>query len=135
MQMKNKYFNIPVFIPELACPFQCIYCNQKKISGCVKIPSHNEIIDIIESHLKTIPQESNIDLAFFGGNFTGIPINEQESFLQIAKPYLQNGHLSGIRISTRPDYINTEILDLLKSYHVTTIELGAQSMDNEVLKK
>lgn len=135
MQMTNKYFNIPVFIPELACPFQCIYCNQEKISGCAKVPSHEEIIDIIENHLKTIPQKSNTELAFFGGNFTGIPIKEQEGFLQLAQPYLKSKHIVGIRISTRPDYINPEILDLLKTYHVTTIELGAQSMDDEVLKK
>lgn len=132
-QMKNKYFNIPVFIPELACPFQCIYCNQEKISGCSNVPSHEEIIGIIEKHLKTIPSGSHVELAYFGGNFTGIPISEQEKLLQLIQPYLKENRISGIRVSTRPDYINYEILELLKKYQVTTIELGAQSLDDQVL--
>lgn len=133
--MKKKHFNIPVFIPELACPFQCIYCNQKKISGCLKVPSPEEINKIITDHLSTIPQEnSETELAFFGGNFTGLHLKEQESFLKLVQPYIVQGRISGIRISTRPDYINPEVLDLMKKYRVMTIELGAQSMDNDVLR-
>ncbi len=71
--MKKKHFNIPVFIPELGCPFQCIYCNQKKISGCCAVPSDEEINKIITTHLNTIPKESaQTELAYFGGNFTGL---------------------------------------------------------------
>jgi histone acetyltransferase (RNA polymerase elongator complex component) len=134
--MKKKHFNIPVFIPELACPFQCIYCNQKKISGCLNVPSSEEINKIITIHLKTIPKEgTQIELAYFGGNFTGLNLDDQEKYLKIIQPYIDQGRISGIRISTRPDYINPEILKLLGKYNVKTIELGAQSMDDEVLKK
>jgi histone acetyltransferase (RNA polymerase elongator complex component) len=133
--MKNKHFNIPVFIPEAACPFQCIYCNQRKISGQIKIPDESEIIRTIEERLKTIPIEnSEVELAYFGGNFTGFSIPEQKHFLELVQPYIRNGRISGIRISTRPDDISKEILDLLERYHVRSIELGAQSMDDKVLK-
>ncbi len=134
--MKKKHFNIPVFIPELACPFQCIYCNQRKISGCLKAPTSEEINKIISIYLSTIPKEgTETELAYFGGNFTGLNPDEQENFLKIVQPFIAQGRISGIRISTRPDYITTDLLQLLKKYHVTTIELGAQSMDNEVLKQ
>lgn len=133
--MKKKHFNIPVFIPELACPFQCIYCNQRKISGQIKIPDSNEIVTTIENHLQTITtSNATIELAFFGGNFTGLNQQEQVEYLKLVQPYIKQGKISGIRLSTRPDYINEEIIEILKRYHVTTIELGAQSMDNEVLK-
>ena len=129
-----RHFNIPIFIPQLACLFQCVFCNQKNISGQLKVPSTNDIIEKIESYLSTInPENSHIEVAFFGGSFTGLPINEQEDFLKIAQPYIESGIIKGIRISTRPDYINEKILRLLKKYNVKTIELGAQSMDDEVL--
>ena len=75
-----------------------------------------------------------MEIGFFGGTFTGIPLNEQERYLKTAAPYLKKGVIHGIRLSTRPDYINKEVLDLLKKYGVTTVELGAQSLDDEVLK-
>lgn len=133
--MKTKHYNIPIFIPELACPFQCIYCNQKKITGQLKVLSPNEVKQIIVEHLKTIPYKNSIvDVAFFGGNFTGIPLQEQENYLKVVQPYLTKEKIKGIRLSTRPDYINDEVLDLLKKYNVSTIELGAQSMVNSVLR-
>jgi len=133
--MPNKNYTIPIFIPELACPFQCLYCDQRKISGKSGIPNENEVIQIILSHLKTIPQNAHIELGFFGGNFTGIPKIEQEKYLKLVQPYLDSGTIQNIRCSTRPDYINHEVLQLLKKYRVGTIELGAQSMDDDVLKK
>ncbi len=136
ISMKKKHFNIPVFIPELACPFQCIYCNQKKISGCLKVPSSEEINKMINDHLSTIPNEdTDTELAFFGGNFTGLNPNEQENFLKIVQPFIEKGKISGIRVSTRPDNIDLDVLKLLKKYNVKTIELGAQSMDNKVLRQ
>lgn len=132
--MKEKHFNIPVFIPDLACPFRCIYCHQPKITGEKLVPSDNEILTIIENHLHTIPERgSTIEIAFFGGNFTGLSMKEQEHYLKLVSPFVQSGKVSGIRLSTRPDCISREILLLLKSYNVSCIELGAQSMDNEVL--
>jgi histone acetyltransferase (RNA polymerase elongator complex component) len=134
-RMKKKHFNIPVFIPELGCPFQCIYCNQKKICGKKHIPLPDEINNWIELNLQTIPwRTAEVQLAFFGGNFTGLPVEQQVTYLKIAEPFIRAGKISGIRLSTRPDYINNEILGLLKEHHVTSIELGAQSMDDEVLK-
>ncbi len=133
--MLRKHFTIPLFIPQLACPFQCVYCNQKNISGQKKSISTTEIVDVMNKHLKTIPSENNIiEVGFFGGNFTGLPIADQENYLKIIQPYLESGVIQGIRLSTRPDYIDEERLSLLKRYHVQTIELGAQSMDDEVLR-
>ena len=133
--MKTKHYNIPIFIPELACPFQCIYCNQKKISGQLKVLKPEDVKQIIDEHLTTIPYNNSIvNVAFFGGNFTGIPLQEQEEYLKIVQPYLSENKVHGIRLSTRPDYINNEVLDLLKKYNVTTIELGAQSMKDDVLR-
>ena len=134
--MKEKHINIPIFIPELACPFQCIFCNQRKISGQLHVPDETEIISTIETYLKTVSQDTTeVQFAYFGGNFTGLSIRDQENYLNLVEPYIQEGKISGIRISTRPDYINAEILRLLKKYRVQSIELGAQSMDDDVLKK
>ena len=134
--MKQKFYTIPVFIPELACPFQCVFCDQKKISGYDNIPSGNEVIRTIESYLKSFTnKDAVINIGFFGGNFTGIPMHHQEEYLKIAQTYLQKGDVHGIRLSTRPDYISPDKVALLKNYSVTTVELGAQSFDIEVLKK
>ena len=133
--MKHRHYNIPIFIPELACPFQCIYCNQQKISGRLKISSEDEILKIIDDHLSTIPVEnSEVELAFFGGNFTGIDKSEQIRLLQLVNPFLKSGRIGGIRLSTRPDYIDEEILKMLKDFGVKTIEIGAQSLDDKVLR-
>lgn len=130
----KKHFNIPIFIPELACPFQCVFCNQRKISGHIAVPGSEEIIKTVNDHLATFPKgENHVEIGFFGGSFTGLPLREQERFLKLANPYLEKGVVNGIRLSTRPDYINREVLNLLKKYGVTTIELGAQSFDDGVL--
>lgn len=132
--MKPYHFTIPVFVPELACPNRCVFCNQLNISGTLCQPSDGEIIEIIEQRLGTIPAGSEVEIGFFGGNYTGIPMADQEHLLKLVQPYLKSGDVSSIRISTRPDYIDMQRLDLLKRYGVRTIELGAQSLDNEVLK-
>lgn len=181
-----KYYTIPVFVPELACPNRCVFCNQHSISGCYHQPDENEVISIIESRLKTLPvnlihevkshaapepnaqeqsepqltqpkllsatmnhqakgqkfkaSENNqsmkvhIEVGFFGGNFTGIEENLQRKYLSIAYNYLKDGKIQGIRLSTRPDYITVDSLKLLHEYGVSTIELGAQSIDEEVLE-
>ena len=131
-----KHYTIPVFIPELACPFQCVFCNQQKISGQQHIPGKKEIEQTITGHLKSFKRADRVvEVGFFGGSFTGIPIEQQEHYLGIVQPFIDRGEIKGIRLSTRPDYINEKILDVLKKYRVSTIELGAQSMDEEVLKK
>ena len=132
---KIKHSNIPIFLPELSCPHQCVFCNQRKISGRTNIPEPHDISTIVEKHLKTMNDEREIEIAFFGGSFTGLEIERQEMYLQSANRFVKEKKVKGIRLSTRPDYINNVILDLLKTYNVTTIELGAQSTDNEVLIK
>ena len=129
-----KHYNIPIFIPELACPFQCVFCNQRKITGKQLIPSDKEIIKTIETHLESFREKQrHVEVGFFGGSFTGIPLDQQAFYLNLVQPYLKQGQIQGIRLSTRPDYIDEQILDLLKAKKVSTIELGAQSMDDEVL--
>jgi histone acetyltransferase (RNA polymerase elongator complex component) len=132
--MKPRHFTIPVFIPEEACPNQCVFCNQHRIAGAECAPSVEEVVNKISNHLLTIPENGEVEIGFFGGNFTGIPIKEQQAYLDCAQPFIESGKVNGIRLSTRPDYINKEILDFLKLYKVTSIELGAQSLDDEVLK-
>ncbi|MFA5418468.1 MAG: radical SAM protein [Bacteroidales bacterium] len=132
----TKHYSIPVFIPELACPFRCVFCNQRKISGHISIPGTEEVIKIVNSHLVSFKKTDRwVDVAFFGGNFTGIPRFEQEAYLRVVQPFLASGEIQGIRLSTRPDYINKEVLDLLEKYQVSTIELGAQSFDDKVLER
>jgi len=134
--MSQKHYTIPIFIPELACPFQCVFCNQKKITGMQLIPEDDEILKTIESHLSTFKEKNKrVEVGFFGGSFTGIPIEQQEHYLNLVQPYLKSGEVAAIRISTRPDYISQPILQLLKKQGVQSIELGAQSFDDEVLKQ
>ena len=130
-----KHCNIPIFIPELACPHQCVFCNQEKISNTFNVPKPNEIGEIIDSYLKTIPENRKINIAFFGGSFTGIQKNKMIAYLKEAHKYILTGKVQGIRLSTKPDYITNEILDILEKYGVTAIELGAQSTNNKVLLK
>lgn len=132
----TKHYNIPIFMPELACPFQCIYCNQATISGQSGFPDSADIVALIERNLQSLPTgKKHVDIAFFGGNFTGLPLKHQADYLDLVLPYLYDGRVQGIRLSTRPDYINDEVLLLLKAKHVHTIELGAQSLDDEVLAR
>ena len=129
-----KHFTIPIFIPGVACPHQCIFCDQKKISGRQKLPSAEKIKNIIEEHLKTISKENTlVEVGFFGGTFTGLSLKKQEEFLKAVAPFIDKGFVKSIRLSTRPDFINDEILELLKNNHVETIELGAQSLHDDIL--
>lgn len=131
----KQYYTIPIFVPELACPHRCIFCNQHTITSVQKAPTMAETNSIIEKYLSTIPLGKQVDIGFLGGNFTGIPLAQQKQYLETAQPYLKKNLVRGIRVSTRPDYISEDILQLLKTYGVTTIELGAQSMDTEVLQR
>ena len=132
--MRFRHFTIPVFIPEEACPNRCVFCNQYRIAGAACAPSVEEVVAKVNEHLLTIPTGSEVEIGFFGGNFTGIPPREQEDYLASVQHFVAADRVQGIRLSTRPDYINAEILKMLKRYHVKTIELGAQSLDDSVLK-
>lgn len=128
----DKKKNIPIFVAHKGCPNDCVFCNQVKISGAKDEPNEENTKKIIENALK-FADCKNTQIAFFGGSFTGITKSTMISYLKIAKHYCNKYNLDGIRLSTRPDYINDDILDILKSYGVRTIELGVQSMCDEVL--
>ena len=133
--MAKKNVIIPIFIPHKGCPFDCVFCNQKSISGEIKEVTTDDIKNTIDTFLKTIRDDIVPQVAFYGGSFTGIDIKEQTIFLECVYEYIKQGKVSSIRLSTRPDYINREILDNLKKYGVSTIELGVQSLNDDVLKK
>lgn len=126
-----KHVNIPIFIPHLGCPNDCAFCNQRSISGKLSFDI-SSVRQEIETVLSTIG-ESSAEIAFFGGSFTGIDRDLMVELLEIAEEYVKKGRVESIRLSTRPDYINEEILDILKRYSVRHIELGIQSLDDSVL--
>lgn len=129
-----RHYNIPIFVPHQGCPFQCVYCDQKIIASQQEAPTIQEVSETIERHLSTIPPEgAEVEIAFFGGSFTAIERELQDAYLQAAAPYLKD-RVSGIRLSTRPDCIDHEILEYLGRHGVNTIELGVQSLDDEVLE-
>jgi len=132
---KNKHYTIPVFIPFAGCEFRCVFCDQNKITAIRKPPPVEEVESILRMHLSTIPRENtSIEVGFFGGTFTALPYDIQEKYLKTAEGYIVKGQADGIRLSTRPDRINQSVLDLLRKYSVKTIELGAQSLNDEVLR-
>ena len=132
--MSRKHVIIPIFVPHKGCPNDCIFCNQKKISGQLEEMTTEKMHETVNAHLSTINRDTFVEIAFYGGSFTAIDKNRQEEFLKHAWAYIENGRVSEIRISTRPDRIDEEILGLLKRYGVRTIELGVQSLDDEVLR-
>ncbi len=127
-----KKGNISIFVANLGCPCACSFCNQKTITGKSEQPSAQDVKNAVETALKR--KDYEYEIAFFGGSFTAIDRDYMIELLEAAYSYIKNGQVSGIRISTRPDCIDKEILDILKTYGVTSIELGAQSMDDEVLE-
>ena len=133
--MKKEYI-IPIFVPHLGCPHTCTFCNQKQISGQTKQITPEEVKNTIEYYLSNFKDDHKyVEVAFFGGSFTGIEEKIQNELLQVANEYIKLGKVNSIRISTRPDYINKTILKRLKKYHVKTIELGVQSANDYILAK
>lgn len=129
----KKHANIPIFIPHYGCPNACVFCNQVRITGkpCF---SEESVRAEIEASLSTIGSDiKDIEIAFFGGSFTAIPRNEMLTLLNISDDYIKSGRISSVRLSTRPDAINEEILDILKAHGVGTVELGIQSTSANVL--
>lgn len=127
-----KKGNISLFIPHLGCPHKCSFCNQNTITGKQSQPSADDVRAAVETALRK--KNYDYEIAFFGGSFTAIDREYMLSLLKAAYDYVKDGRVNGIRISTRPDCIDEEVLDILKKYGVTSIELGAQSMDDEVLR-
>lgn len=132
----SKELIIPVFIPHLGCEHRCVFCNQRKISGQATIPTLEEIRSQVGEYRKSCSNlnEREVHLAFYGGSFTGISEKMQEDYLSFASALKKQGLIAKIRLSTRADYIDAKIIARLKSYQVDIVELGVQSMDEEVLK-
>ena len=131
--MTPKRVIIPVFVPHAGCPNDCVFCNQRRISGALRPADEKDVVAAIESAKGKFQPGTAAELAFYGGSFTAIPAEEQERLLRAALPFVRSGEISSIRLSTRPDCIDEEIIDRLLSFGVTTVELGAQSMSPEVL--
>lgn len=127
-----RHINIPIFIPHLGCPNQCIFCNQRYISGNEKFDECN-VEKEINKVLSTVSSDDFCEIAFFGGSFTGIDRDLMVRLLDLAQLYVDKGLVKGIRMSTRPDYISKEIIDILKKYTITYVELGIQTMNDEIL--
>jgi len=132
----NKNFIIPIFIPNQGCPHRCIFCQQKTITNKSEVlPTPQDIIETIEVAIesKRFVNKKLKEVAFFGGTFTSLPNEVMEKMLGAVRPYIKKGILNSIRISTRPDSISEEKLNILAYFMVTTVELGVQSMDDNVL--
>lgn len=130
----KKHANLSIFVPHAGCPQQCSFCNQHSISGAMHLPTAKEVAALCDAHLPTPGEGADTEIAFFGGSFTAIDRTLMEELLAAAAPFVELGRAAGIRISTRPDAISPEILTVLKRYHVTAIELGAQSMSDTILR-
>lgn len=135
-EVEMKYYNIPVFLPELACPFRCVYCNQFSITGKHQLPDIQEVKNTIDAYLASFKEEKRfVEVAFFGGNFTGLPEKVQDDYLKTVQPYLEKGLVNGIRCSTRPDYIDENRVKILKNLGMRNIELGAQTTNDVILRR
>ena len=133
--MSKKHSNISIFVPHIGCPNKCSFCNQRYITGTCKAPNADDVEQAVLTAVKTKKYDpKTTEIAFFGGSFTAINRNYMLSLLEAASSFAKIGLVKGIRISTRPDAIDDEILELLKEYNVTAIELGAQSFNNHVLR-
>ena len=134
--MSKNYYIIPIFVPHAGCPHNCVFCNQDRITGAKDDVTAQTVRDTINDYLETIKNKSaTIEVSFFGGTFTGIREEKQRELLKVAKEFKDKKLIDKIRLSTRPDYINEYILTYLKDYGVDIIELGVQSLDEDVLKK
>ncbi len=134
--MPKTHVTIPFFIPHSGCRHRCVFCNQIYTSNTRSLPDEEYMVKKIEQYLQTIKTGvTHIEIAFFGGSFTGLDEEIQKNYLAIAHSYHSLHKIDGIRLSTRPDYITHRTLSLLREYHVTTVELGAQSMHADVLQQ
>ena len=124
---------LPVFVPHWGCPHACVFCNQRRISGVKSHATPETVRAEVAKAAALLPPGTKPELAFYGGSFTAIPEEQQIALLSTAKQFVDEGKLSSIRLSTRPDAIDPSVLERLHAYGVETVELGAQSMCEEVL--
>ena len=129
-----KPYIIPLFIPHYGCRHQCVFCDQKTITGTRQPVDAEQVDAIINAHLAQIRQPRVVEAAFYGGSFTALPLSRQRQLLEPAWRLLQAGRIQAIRLSTRPDCLQPQIIDTLQRFGVKTVELGVQSLDDQVLK-
>ncbi len=126
---------IPIFVTHQGCPHRCVFCNQEMTTDRTRgMPSGTEVEERIVSFLRTVegrPQRKEV--AFYGGTFTALPREDQKALLQWVHPFINRESIDAIRVSTRPDAVDREGLDLLRTFGVETVEVGAQSMVDEIL--
>ncbi len=133
MTKKMKHVNIPIFVVHMGCPNQCVFCDQRLISG-TSCFSEESVRGQIEQYLSDLRGTAcETEIAFFGGSFTGIDRSLMIRLLDTAQEYVRAGDVSGIRFSTRPDYIDEDVLSVLSSYTISAAELGIQSISDSVL--
>ena len=130
-----KHANLSIFVPHAGCPHQCSFCRQQVISGVETPVTPEQVTALCKNSVAKLPPGREAEIAFFGGSFTALSRQTMIALLEAAFPFVEKGPFTGIRISTRPDYIHPEILALLARYQVQAIELGAQSMDDSVLEQ
>jgi histone acetyltransferase (RNA polymerase elongator complex component) len=131
---RKKRLIIPIFIPFGGCPNRCVFCDQEGITGEEKMPTLKETVDTIDSYLSTWKGKGEKEIAFYGGSFTALPEEVQLKYLKAAFSYVSGALVDSVRVSTRPDSVTPANIEYLKSYGVGTVELGAQSMSDEVLR-
>ncbi|MEA5050858.1 MAG: radical SAM protein [Oscillospiraceae bacterium] len=129
----KRHANLSVFVPHVGCPQRCIFCDQNEISGAARAPSPAEVTALCERYLPAPGAGADTEIAFFGGSFTAVERGYMTALLEAAQPFIRAGRAKGVRLSTRPDAVGDDVLDVLARYRVTAIELGAQSMDDAVL--
>jgi len=133
--MSKIHSNISIFVPHIGCPNKCSFCNQRHITGAFNAPHPEDVDNAVAAAKKSKNYNpKTTEIAFFGGSFTAINRHYMLGLLKAAAFYVESGDVSGIRISTRPDAIDDEILTILKENHVTAIELGAQALNDRVLR-
>jgi histone acetyltransferase (RNA polymerase elongator complex component) len=131
---KIPYLIIPIFIPFGGCSHQCVFCDQPRMTGVSYLPSTKEVESTVERHLATWTKGGRKEVAFYGGSFSALSMDTQEDYLRSAHRFVNEGRIDAIRVSTRPDSINDDVIKLFKRYGVGAVELGVQSMVNRVLK-
>lgn len=130
-----KPFIIPVFIPQAGCPHQCVFCDQIGITGKKrKIPTPGEVREIAKQYIEYKGRgRGTVRIAFYGGNFLGLPERKITELLCAAKQLREEGLVDGVGFSTRPDTVTGERLHFLRDFPVSTVEIGAQSMSDRIL--
>lgn len=134
--MPVKHLIVPIFIRQEGCPYRCVFCNQEKITGVRHRVEAEQVVRTLQTYLRSprlLPPKREV--AFYGGSFTGLHPERQQFLLNLVQPWIENGSVQGIRISTHPSYVDAERLEMLKRYGVHTIELGLQSTNDKVLNE